>query len=274
MKLYQVINGDFRDKMKDLPDHSINLIITDPPYNKNKDFANDNLSEKNYKEMIRDLCYYSQKKLKKTGVIYCFINNEMLSTLIEIFNEYFLFQNIIVWYFEQSYSHPGDNYSNRCEYILYYTVSKEFTFNELREKPSKSTIKRWEKYVDENGNVPYDSLMPSLQKRYKKENYERNPINIYRGALQGNVFFCKRPRMKEREIFNHETQKPVDLVDKLVLISSNENDIVLDPFAGSGTMLVSAIKNYRKCIGIEINEEYCNLIKQRLKKIKINKKVY
>lgn len=64
----------------------------------------------------------------------------------------------------------------------------------------------------------------------------------------------------------HPTEKPVEIIDRMILNSSKENDIVLDPFAGSGTTALSCIQHKRHCILIEKNEEYCKIIKNRLEK--------
>ena len=74
-------------------------------------------------------------------------------------------------------------------------------------------------------------------------------------------------RIKRDNVYFHPTQKPVELLEKLILYSSNVNDIVFDCFAGSGSTLVASKKNDRNFIGIEIEEKYCNIIKKRLDNI-------
>ena len=71
---------------------------------------------------------------------------------------------------------------------------------------------------------------------------------------------------KERE--NHPTQKPLEIIERIVKASSPENGLVLDPFAGSGTSLVACLLNNRKCFAYEINPDYCYIIKNRLKRVK------
>ena len=64
---------------------------------------------------------------------------------------------------------------------------------------------------------------------------------------------------------NHPTQKPLEIIDRIILSSSKENDIVLDPFMGSGTTAISCLKNNRKYVGFELNKDYCEIIIQRIK---------
>lgn len=261
--------------MRGLDDGSIDACITDPPYNAGKKFANDNMSREEFLEFTRKWVSLLDKKLEPTASFYCFINEKYLAEFKMLLDERFIFRRLLVWFFEQSYTHYPKNYVNRTEYILYYTKSNAYTFNDvLREKPSKSTIKRWEKHVNENGNIPYDRLMPSLQRRYKRYNYEKNPINIYRGARHSNLFTYHRPRHVERSSFNHETQKPEGLVTDLLLVSTNIGDVVIDPFAGSGTVPACAKKNDRKYIGIEIDAKAFAGMQARLQCIQKNKKIF
>jgi len=270
-----VICGDCIEELTRLKNESIDLVVIDPPYNKNKGFANDNLSESKFYNFTREWFFVLYAKMKKTASFYCFINEDNIITFKSIFDKLLCFKRILIWHFEQSYAHFPKNYINRTEYILFYTKSDDYTFNDVfHEKPSISTIKRWSNSVDKDGNIPYEKLMPSLRERYKKENYDKNPINIYRGAKKSNVFVEHRPRMKQRETINHETQKPEELIMKLILISSNENDVVLDCFSGSGTTLVAAKKCKRKYIGIEINKEYCKKITERLQKTHVTKSMF
>ena len=82
-----------------------------------------------------------------------------------------------------------------------------------------------------------------------------------RGILFKSIIRVNREHYK----FKHPTQKPLKLMEYLLKVCSNENDIVLDCFAGSGSTLVACEKLNRKWIGIEINEEYCEIVKQRIK---------
>ena len=261
-----IINGDCLVVMDFIADESIDLIVTDSPYNAGFDFANDSLPESEFLAFTERWMKKAALKLKKNGSFYCFIDKRMLGKFQSILDNYLIFRNVVVWHFEAFFNRFHKNYDNRCEFVLFYTKSDDYTFNVLKEPPSMSMLKRWKPYADAIGNIPFEALTPSMRARQSKENYDRNPTNINRGAYQGNMIHSKRVRFRE-----HETQKPEDVINVLLLASSNDGDVVLDPFAGSGTTCAVAKKLHRKYIGIEISREYCDLIEKRMDAIKENR---
>lgn len=262
-----IMVGDCFDILPLIPNKNFHLIIVDPPYNRNQGFPNDNLPESDFLKFTEKWVRLAVSKLTEFGSFYCFINEEYLFKFKKIFDKYLRFNKLLIWWFEPSFRGNIDNYQNRCEYILFYTKSKEYTFNTIYELISKTTYERFIKYVDKNGNVPYENLPPSHKQRYKKENYEKNPRNIYRGAPQGNVFKIIRsihPKNIEIKYGRHPSQKPEKLIEKLILTSSNPNDFLLDFFVGSGTTCVVAKKLHRNFIGIEILDKWANVAQNRL----------
>ena len=89
-------------------------------------------------------------------------------------------------------------------------------------------------------------------------------VNNMRGANPGNVWEFSHTHYCNKNRKNHPTQKPEALFERIILVSSNENDLILDPFAGSGTSLRVCQQINRKCIGIEINPDYVEMIQKRL----------
>lgn len=90
----------------------------------------------------------------------------------------------------------------------------------------------------------------------KELNDGKQMKDVWRGATTSK---------KEKQCGKHPTQKPLYILEKIILASTDENDIILDPFAGSGTTLVAAKKLRRNFIGIEMEQEYCEIVKKRLK---------
>ncbi len=263
-----MILGDCLNVLDTIPDASVDLVVTDPPYGAGMDFANDKLP-------LPDLIAFTERwvqkvvaKLKPTGSLYCFIDGEHIGHFQIIINKHLVFRKIVVWYFEAFFNGFHENYDNRSEFILFYTKSDAYTFNMMKEPPSTSMIKRWGPYADKDGNIPYETLTPSMRARQSKENYDRNPTNINRGAYQGNVIRLKRVRFRE-----HPAQKPEELIEKFIAISSNEGDLVLDPFAGSGTTCAVAKKLRRKYIGIEMHEEFQGKATNRVERVKVFKRL-
>ena len=222
--------------MKKIKSQSIDLIVADPPYNLNKDYGNnkDKLEFEDYLDFSRKWLNESKRILKKTGTIYVFMGTRYISYIYMILEQElgFKFNSWITWHYTQGIG-KTKGFSPRHDDILMFTKSKKYKFN-----------------LD-NVRVP--------QKYYRA-------VNNMRGANPGNVWefshmhYCNKNREK------HPTQKPEGIYERMILASSDENDLILDPFAGSGTALRVCQNINRACIGIEINPNYVEMIKKRLNK--------
>lgn len=240
----------------------IDLVITDPPYNSNQGFANDNLNIDEFLDFTDKWARIVRDKLRPGGSFYCFINEKHLFNFKSIFDRYFTFKRLIVWNFEGYMRSWQENYVSRCEYILYYVKGGgDITFNDYREPPSSSFVKRWKNYALENGDIPWEKQMPSKRAKQKKDNYDKNPLNIYRGIQQGNVITVNRQRYKI-----HVSQKPVELLKIFISISSNNGDVILDPFCGSGSTLEAGVELKRKAIGMDIDATNVEISKKRMER--------
>lgn len=233
-KRLKIICGDAVEELKKLENESIDLIVTDPPYNLNKDYGNNkDLFEFNeYIDFSKVWLKECDRVLKKKGTIYIFMGMRYISYIYSILEQdlNMKFNSWITWYYTQGIG-KTKGFSPRHDDILMFTKSDEFTFN-----------------LD-------DIRVP--QKYYRS-------INNMRGANPGNVWefshmhYCNKNRQK------HPTQKPEGLYERIILASSNEGDTVLDPFVGSGTALRVCQQLNRNCIGIEYNPEYVEMCKNRL----------
>ncbi|WP_029513126.1 DNA-methyltransferase [Mesomycoplasma ovipneumoniae] len=234
-KTLKIICGNAIEELKKIESKSINLIVTDPPYNLNKDYGNnkDNLEFEEYLEFSRQWLTEAKRVLKDDGTIYIFMGMRYISYIYSILEKELNmhFNSWITWFYTQGIG-KTKGFSPRHDDILMFTKHKsKFTFN-----------------LD-------DIRVP--QKFYRS-------INNMRGSNPGNVWqfshmhYCNKNRKK------HPTQKPEGLYERMILASSNENDTVLDPFVGSGTMLRVCQQTNRRGIGIEINEEYVQMCKERL----------
>lgn len=231
-----IVNGDAIEKLKDIPDESIDLIVTDPPYNLNKDYGNnsDNLEFEEYLEFSRKWLNECKRVLKKNGTIYVFMGMRYISYIYMILEQElkFKFNSWITWHYTQGVG-KTKGFSPRHDDILMFTKSDKYTFN-------------------------LDSVRVP-QKYYRS-------VNNMRGSNPGNVWEFSHMHYCNKNRKNHPTQKPEGLYERMILASSNEGDTVLDPFAGSGTALRVCQNINRNCIGIEINPEYVKMIKERLEK--------
>lgn len=102
-------------------------------------------------------------------------------------------------------------------------------------------------------------------------NMERYGVGLLREGIITSTIECPKPDSKERGEYNtHISVKPLAVIEKLIIAFSQEGQVVLDPFMGSGTTALSAKLNNRRWIGIEREPEYCNIIKQRLEQLDLN----
>lgn len=228
---------DAIEGMKNLPDNSVDLIVTDPPYNLSKNYGvtSDNMKFDSYLQFSEMWLSEAKRVLKPTGTIYLFMGMRYISYIYSILEKKLNlnFVSWITWYYTQGVG-KTKGYSPRHDDILMFSKSKNYTFN-----------------LD-------DIRIP--QKYYRS-------INNMRGANPGNVWqfshvhFCSGNRQK------HPTQKPEGLIERMVLASSNEGDIVLDPFIGSGTTARVCQQLKRNIIGFDNNPEYIEMSKSRLSQI-------
>ena len=235
MKTNTFLTGDAIDLMETFPDESVDLVCTDPPYNLGKNYGNtmDWKQWHEYEEFTKNWVAEAKRVLKPTGSLYVFMGIQFVSQLFMILQKMELHLNSwITWHYTQGIGRTK-GFSPRHEDILYFTKSDQYTFN-----------------LDEI-RVP--------QKYYRKRN------NI-KGANPGDVWLFSHIHYSNPERLDHPTQKPEALMKRIILASSHEEDVVLDPFVGSGTTCVVANVLKRKWVGIDANPEYIEMSEQRLKK--------
>ena len=234
-KKLSVICGDAIEEMKKLPDGTIRLIVTDPPYNLNKNYGNnqDKLEFDAYIDFSRQWLTEAKRVLTDDGTIYVFMGMRYISYIFNILEQELnmTFNSWITWFYTQGIG-KTKGFSPRHDDILMFTKSsKNFVF-----------------HLD-NIRVP--------QKFYRS-------VNNMRGAKPGNVWefshmhYCNKNRKK------HPTQKPEGLYERMILASSDPGDVVLDPFVGSGTALRVCQQTDRSGIGFDMNPEYVAMTKERL----------
>lgn len=227
--------GDALKLFENVEKNSVDLIVADPPYNLGKDYGNNiDLREKQeYLDFTRAWLSKAVDSLKPNGTIYVFMGVRFISYLYMILEDELdlHFNSWIVWHYTQGIG-KTKGFSPRHDDILCFTKSpKGFTFN-----------------LDEV-RIP--------QKFYR----ERNNM---RGANPGNVWKFSHVHYSNPNRQIHPTQKPEGLIERMVLASSNKDDLVLDPFSGSGTTQRVCQQTGRRCIGFEQNPQYVEMTNQRL----------
>jgi len=245
MNLDIIYREDCVKGMKKLPDESIDLIFTDPPYNENYKYRDSHFIDyrSDYYTFIDRVLRECKRILKPTGSIYLKHSSRQIGKIISILNKYFIFRNLIIWT-SQSQSHPENNYDSSYEPLYFYSKTDNYIFHkriQMRSKP----YKYWS-----GKKIAFIGLMNNIW-NIKKENTG-----------------CIRSKNEKEKSKDFPCSMPVGLPYRAIIFSSNENNIVLDPFIGSGTTAIACIKSKRHYIGYEIDESYYNLAKSKIDKEK------
>lgn len=217
-----------------------------------------------------------KRVLKETGSIYLqmdtLINHWIRLIMDDIFG-YNNFINEIIWCYKRSISKSKVGLIKSHNNIYHYSKNKNnVCYNDISYDANPTTVKRWIKYAEPNGDLKVkfrkDKNSKSFMSKSKKDDddiigniYNSNPIDWWE------ILIVARGGNPEMKYGKYPTQKPEKLLERIILASSNENDIVLDCFLGSGTSMVVAKKNNRKWIGCDINPKSIELTNLRLNDI-------
>jgi len=243
------ICGDSLHVLDLLPAHAVDLVFADPPYNLAKKFGKvsfKTLDLDKYEEWTEAWVSKMARLLKPTASLYVCSEWCSSTAVHRVLNRHFRVRSRITWEREKGRG-AHKNWKNVSEDIWFCTVSNAYTFNVEKVKLMRRVIAP---YTAENGQ-PKDWQQEAAG-RFRKT----YPSNLWNDLT---VPFWSMP-----ENTPHPTQKPEKLLAKIILASSNEGDLVLDPFLGSGTTSVVCKKLKRHYIGIEIDEEYCLYAEKRL----------
>ena len=244
----QTICGDAFEILQKLPEKTFDLLFADPPYNLTKNFGTNSFRQTSldeYEIWLDSWLSQTVKLLKPTASIYICGDWRSASAIQRIGLKYFRLQNRITWEREKGRG-AARNWKNAAEDIWFFTVSDDFVFNAEAVKIKRKVVAPYK----ENGK-PKDWIASN------EGNFRLTaPSNLWTDLT---VPFWSMP-----ENTTHPTQKPEKLLAKIILASTNENDLILDPFAGSGTTAVVAKKLNRTFVGIEADEKFCLLMEKRL----------
>ena len=245
----KIICGDAFRILKKLPADSFDLLFADPPYNLTKNFGENSFKQTSldeYEAWLESWLAAGAATLKETASVYICGDWRSAAAIQRVGMKFFTLRNRITWEREKGRG-ARRNWKNSSEDIWFFTVSEKFVFNTEAVKIKRKVLapytangkpKDWEKSADGNFRVTH-------------------PSNLWTDLT---VPFWSMP-----ENTDHPTQKPEKLLAKIILASTNENDLILDPFSGSGTTAVVAKKLNRRFSAVECDERYCLLTEKRLK---------
>lgn len=237
MQEYKIYHDDCLNALKDVDNESVDCIIVDLPYfNVIKDsWDNAWNNEKEYLNWVEKNIIEYERVLKNNSNIFLFTGRQYNRKIACILDKYFIEKRIIIWARKRLFNNTrGKALASGYEPICFYSKGKNPPFNNIKIK------------------------IDSKRKEYNS--------GILKNGISLSDVWCDIPALphNSREKVNHPTQKPVKLIERIIMLGSNEGDLILDSCAGSGTTGVACMNTNRRCILIEKEEKYCEIIKNRL----------
>ena len=322
-----LFHGDNLDFLRAMNSESVDLIATDPPFNKGKEFYatpaslasgasfqdrwswKDDVQEEWIDQITDDhprvmnvvqgsrfsygddmgafLCFMAvrllamRRVLKDTGSIYLHCDPTASHYLKELMDAVFgrkNFQNEVIWHYKSFHGNVRRYFPKKHDVLLVYNKDREWTFNRLFEEDNTGTIDyaRWQSFLVDGKrilgrNMPVnDSRFVRFLNRWRRANEGREPapndvVYEVKGQALDTVWDIKPVDPKDKkERYGYPTQKPLALYERIIKASSNEGDVVLDPFCGCATTLVAAERLNRSWVGIDIWDEAHDAVVHRL----------
>lgn len=241
-----IINVDCIEGMKSLPSGSAQLIVADPPYNLDKDFGQ--WKERDHKERwlpwSREWIAEATRVLAPGGSIFVYgIHHHLCWIQCHLYEIGLTYRRQIIWFYENGFSGYTKTLAAHYEPLLWFSKGDGYVYHPIRE-PYKSA----------------DRLKHKITKNGKE--WTPNPD----GRMAGDVwnFPTLAGRRFRDEKVEHPTQKPLSISQRIIEHFSNPGDLVLVPFAGSGSECVAAAMAGRHFVGFELNPTYIAIAEARI----------
>jgi site-specific DNA-methyltransferase (adenine-specific) len=243
-----LLNGDLFDCIVRVREASVDLVVADPPYGLGKDYGNDSdrLSGEAYLAFSRRWIDAVIPKLKPSGCLYVFLTWQHSPEVFSYLKTRLTMVNEIVW--DRKVPSMGGStrkFSSVHDTIGLFARSKDYFFD-----------------ID-SVRIPYDAET----KRARTRSIFVGKKWLEVGYNPKDVWSVTRIHRQDPEREDHPTQKPLEIVERMVLASCPAEGLVLDPFMGSGTVAVAALRHGRRFVGFEINPEYCARAKRRVARL-------
>lgn len=260
--------GDCLNKLKDIPDESVDLIYIDPPFSSNRNYVAfwQEQEARHFEDRFENVQAYLEymyprvkelyRVLKPTGSFYYHCDWHAVHYIKTILDRddlfgYSNFKNDIIWHYRR-WTGKAKKFQRLHDTILFYTKSDDYTFNKMLIPYTEGSIERKLGGVlhrFKGGEEPFLVSDKSLQAK---------------GVPTNDVFIIPFVAPSAKERLGYPTQKPEALLERIIKASSNEGDTVLDAFCGCGTTLVVAQREKRRWIGIDISPTACRVMANRL----------
>lgn len=225
--------GDCLEIMKDIPDKSIDLVVIDPPY----DFMSKHYSfGKTYAGAgaFGTLSRTYHKELDDSNII-TGINEDVLKELIRVQKKV----NIYIW-------------CSKEQILKYMNFFKDYNMDLLTWHKTNPVPTCSNKYLSDTEYILF---------------FREKGVKIYGTYATKKKYYVTPTNKEDKKLYKHPTIKPLEIIENLIINSSQENDTILDCFMGSGTTGVACKKLNRNFIGIELDEKYFNIAKERINNV-------
>jgi len=253
----QIYQGNSLDWLASLDSESVDLVFADPPYNiKKAEWDNFENQEKYIAWSIQWISQAS-RILKSNGSLYVCGFSEILADLKYSVSKYFKNCRWLIWHYKNK-ANVGSDWGRTHESIIHFRKSDQVKINidDVRIPYGAHTLKY-------PSHPQAETSAYGKGKTKKNNNWTPNP----KGAKPKDVIEIPTTCNGMGETTPHPTQKPEELLRKFILASSQEGDLIIDPFSGSGTTIVVAEQLNRRWMGCDLNIEYNNWAIQRLENV-------
>ncbi len=246
-----LVLGDVLNSLKTVPTGSAQLVIADPPYNLGPKFGNKKewIKDGAWQEWSREWLTECKRILSEDGNLFVYgIHHYICYTQVALYNLDMKYRRQIIWHYENGFSSSRKTLATHYEPLLWFSKTDDYFYKEIRE-PYKST-ERLKHKITKNG-----------------KEWTPNPA----GRMAGDIW--KFPTLAGRRFANekvdHPTQKPLSISRRIVEHFSESGNLIVVPFAGSGSECVAAVELGRNYWGCEINEKYIEIARKRIQDLVI-----
>lgn len=253
---FAVERGDCLAVLRSMPNESVDLVITSPPYNIGKVYEKEKvMTLAKYLEWQAEIIRECARVVRPSGSICWQVGNYLdksgdesaIVPLDCVLYQHFMdaklrLRNRVVWHFEHG-KNPSKRFAGRYETVNWFTKSDDYRFD-------VDPVRVPQKYPGKTGTKGKKRGKPTC-----------NPL----GKCPGDVWIIPNVKSNHVEKTSHPCQFPVELAERLVLALSRPGDVVFDPFAGVGSTMVAAVRHGRYGHGAEIRGDYCRTAVRRLR---------
>lgn len=257
MRNIELLNKDCLLAMKEMNDDTVDLTITSPPYDNLRTYVNGKYENNDYEKIINEL----YRVTKNGGVVVWNVADQVKngSETGSSFRQALMFMDLgfrlhdtMIWQKDTSAFPEHVRYNQIFEYMFIFSKGKPKSFNPIKDKKNK-----WA------GNKIHGTIR-NANGTTSKRNGKWIKTSVSEFGMRNNVWNI--PTEKNNKT-GHPAVFPLQLANDHVISWSNENDIVFDPFMGSGTTGIGALKNNRNFIGVELEKKYFDVAKNRIEQV-------